>query len=394
MRLFETGGDVERMSNLGISQTQASRRDERTKSALIVNNSGLYWPSGMVRAMQYEPFFRSSPEWEATFSTRHSEFLTRLTLDRRLPVRIARRMFRRHLARYTTLWEEQQEDKLVAEAENHDIVSIIKSHGIRLYERILELKRPRVIMDINDAVWLPHFYWNDLTETLSMVHGVICENEYIADYARRFNSRVFVVPDSPQVEIFDRFRGSVHRDPRRVTLGWIGGYQNLGALIGILDALEPLFARYPQLHLRVVGARSSMLPKRKYLRYSCRSKFSQSDMVREVLAFDIGLFPLLHNDDGRARGTLKALVYMSGEVAVVGENFGENPGLIQEGINGVLVSSLNEWHDKVENLVLDAGQRLALAKGGLDTVRQKYTGAHIFGRIVDAYNCVCVSASG
>lgn len=362
------------------------------KRALIVNEAGLYWPSGMVRALQYEPFFRNNPDWETKFTTRHSEFLTRLTLDRRLPVRLARRPFRRPLAKYTMWWDRRQEEQILALAANCDIVSLVKTRGLQLYKRLLQLNGPRLVIDINDAVWLRSFYWTDLPETLSIVHGVICENDFVADYARQYNSQVFVIPDSPQVEVFDALRDTVHRNPRQITLGWIGASQNLAPLLGILEALEPLFERYPLLHLRVVGAKQSMLPKRKYLRYSCRPRFSQLEMVREVLGFDIGLFPLLRNDDGRARGTLKALVYMSGEAAVVGENFGENRKLIQEGVNGVLASSLDEWHEKIENLVTNSEERTALARRGLDTVRQGFTAGHIFERIIDAFDTVSGSS--
>jgi glycosyltransferase involved in cell wall biosynthesis len=292
------------------------------------------------------------------------------------------------LAKYTRAWDKRQEDKVVDQASNCDIVSIIKSPGIQLYQRLRELNGPRVIMDINDAVWLPAFKWADLPETVAMVHAVICENEYVAAYAHQFNSRIFVIPDSPQVEIFDLFRDRVRRNSRQVVLGWIGGSQNIGPLLKILEPLESLFARYPQLHLRVVGADRSKLPKMKYVRYSCRPAFSQIDMVREVLAFDIGLFPLLHDDDGRARGTLKALVYMSGEAAVVGENFGENPKLIQDGVNGVLASSPHEWHEKLEYLITNAGQRSALAKCGLETVRKRFTAGHTFERLIAAYTSV------
>jgi glycosyltransferase involved in cell wall biosynthesis len=380
------------MSAAAISQNQESQRcslaKQKVKRALIVNHAGLYYPSGMVRAMQYEPFFRNSSDWKATFTTRNSEILTKLFMDRRLPVRAARKFFRRPLARLNYVSQRRLEENILRHAVKCDIVSIIKSPGIQLYRHILKLKRPRLIADINDAVWMPHLYWPDVAETLSIVHGVICENEYIADYARRYNPCVFVIPDSPQIEVFDAFRARVQRDPQKITLGWIGGSQNLKPLLVILEALEPLFARYPQLHLRVVGADRSMLPKSKYLRYSCRPRFDQVEMVREVLSFDIGLFPLQRNDDGRARGTLKALVYMSGEAAVVAENFGENLRLIHDGINGMLARSIEEWHSKIEHLIENPEDRLALGKRGLETVRRDFTADNIFKKIVNAYDCL------
>src|SRR6516162_8691023 len=102
----------------------------KAKSTLIVNEAGLYWPSGMVRAMQYNPFFKNSLKWQATFTTRHSEFLTRLALDRDgLTSRLVRKLCRRVLPVYVTWWNRKQEDEIVASACKYHIIHIVKSPG-------------------------------------------------------------------------------------------------------------------------------------------------------------------------------------------------------------------------------------------------------------------------
>jgi glycosyltransferase involved in cell wall biosynthesis len=340
----------------------------------------------MVRALQFEPRFKVSPDWQAAFMTRHSELLTRFLGDSRLAVRIARRPFRHILRKYNKRWELRREDEIIERAKKCDLVSMVKSAGIRLYDRLSKLEGPGVVMDINDACWMPCFGWTDLPETLQMVHGVICENEYIAKYARCYNNNVHVVPDSPQIEVFDPLRPTIRRDEDKVVLGWIGGAQNIAPLHQIREPLEALFSHFPKLHLRVVGADESRLPKFKHVRYSCRATYDQSTMVREVLRFDIGLFPLLRNEDGLARGTLKAKVYMSGGAAVVADHFGENPGLIRDGVNGMLASSLSDWHHKLQSLISDRCQRLRIAEQGLSTIRENFTVSHIFNRLIAAYD--------
>ena len=244
-----------------------------------------------------------------------------------------------------------------------------------------------MIMDINDAVWLQKKGedWKELDEMLAAVHGVICECEYVAEYARRFNTNVFVVSDAPQLEVFDRYRGEIRRDPERIVLGWVGSGHNIGPMFKILEPLEALFSRHPNLHLRIVGADASMLPPFENVRVSYQLNYDQDAMVREVLGFDIGLFPLFRNEDGRGRGTLKAKIYMSGEAVAVCENYGENPGLIKDGVDGMLVSSPDDWHDKLEWLITHREERLAIARRGLETIRNEFTAQHVFGRILGAY---------
>lgn len=359
---------------------------QSTRRVLIVNECGAFWPSGYVRALQYKSLFDACPEWDAEFTTRRSEPLARLGADRRIAVRAALKPFRKQLSGYVSDWEKRQEDRIVRSALAFDIVIINKSPGIELYKRLRDLNGQRIIMDINDAVWLPAFGWNDLTETLSIVDAVICENEYIAGYARRHNQDVWVIPDAPQIEVFDRFRSSIRRDTQSIVVGWIGARQNVGPLIHLAEPLEKLFRRYESLRLRVVGAGPSDINQLRSLRHSCRPSFDQIEMVSEVLRFDIGLFPLLRDEDGLARGTLKAMVYMSGEAAVVAEYFGENPNLINNNINGLLASSPEEWYDCLERLVIDSPRRNIISRNGLETIRDKFTAERIFEKMIEVYD--------
>jgi len=356
----------------------------RPKRALIVTDRGLLMPSGMVRALQYKPLFDRCVEWHAEFTSRRSEWLFRLRYDNALRSRIPRRILGRLGYRYIDYWEQHRENEIVKRARSADIVSIVKSPGDRLYRRLLKLGRPRVVMDLNDAVWLPSYHWTGIGTLLKDVHGVICENEYVASYVRRFNPRVAIVPDSPQIEVFDRFRDTIRRDPNKIVLGWIGGAETIGHLYRIFEPLEALFRGPPQLHLRVVGAEESMLPRFEQVRWSCCPSFDQEQMAREVLRFDIGLFPLFHTEDARGRGTLKAMVYMSGGAVAVCERYGENPKLIEDGVNGLLASSPEEWYEKLEGVISDSHKRLRIASQGIRTVRNAFTAEHVFSKLVRA----------
>jgi glycosyltransferase involved in cell wall biosynthesis len=96
-------------------------------------------------------------------------------------------------------------------------------------------------------------------------------------------------------------------------------------------------------------------------------------MVKEVLAMDIGLFPLFNTEEALMRGALKATVYMSGGAVAVCRNLGESRELIEDGVNGVLAEGPEEWFAKLEHLVLDGDRRRAIAAAGLRTIRERFT---------------------
>lgn len=295
----------------------------------------------------------------------------------------------RPLSAYVARWEQRHEAELVRRAADFDLVYLVKISHLPLYEKLCALNRPKVVMEMNDGLWLPAFQrgeWKVLDAILAVSHAVICENEHVADYARRHNACVQVVPDSPQIETFERWRNKVQRDPAKVVLGWVGGAENVGALYRILEPLEALFAKHPHLHLRVVGADASYLPRFENVRCTNLAQYNQEIMVRETLAFDIGLFPLFHNGDALSRGTLKAMIYMSAEAAVIAENIGENPRLIQDGVNGLMASTPDEWLQKLEWLVTHPEERRAIARRGLETVRERFSAPVVFRQLTAAFD--------
>ena len=108
-------------------------------------------------------------------------------------------------------------------------------------------------------------------------------------------------------------------------------------------------------------------------------------MVEETLAFDIGLFPMFHTQDGLARGNLKAMIYMSAGAAALCEDYGENRTLITDGVNGALASSMEQWLQKMEWLATDSAARQAMAARGLQTIREQFSAEVVFRQLQDAF---------
>ena len=292
---------------------------------------------------------------------------------------------------YQTYWERRQEDEIVRRAPEFDLVYLVKTPHLPIYRRLKALGGPKVVMEMNDGLWLPFFknnWWMDLDEIIAKSDAVICENGHLADYARRYNRHAHVVPDSPQLEVFDRLRGEVSRNPDQIVLGWMGSAENAGSLYRILEPLEALSIRHPTLHLRVVGANGSHLPMFENVRCTYLPKYNQETMAREALKFDIGLFPLYHNGDALSRGTLKAMIYMSAEAAVIAERVGENPNLIREGVNGLLAETPNEWFEKLDYLMSHAEKRQEIARNGLNTIRTDFTTPIVFEKLLDTFDAI------
>ena len=97
---------------------------------------------------------------------------------------------------------------------------------------------------------------------------------------------------------------------------------------------------------------------------------------REVELFntcDIGVYPLPDDDWSKGKCGFKAIQFMACGVPVLSAAVGVNREIIQDGVNGYLASSQDEWIAKLERLLGDAGLRRRFAEAGRRTIAERYS---------------------
>lgn len=347
------------------------------RSLLILNRLDVV--QATVRALQFQDQLR-----DASFALRTPAWTVRL--QRYWPHRPALRW----PADWLTHWAcRRQERQIVRQASHARVVYNVGVPSWRLHQRLVEARRRhgfRLVTDMVDAQWLPwfaQFGWDRLDEMLTQSDAVFVTNRYLAEYAQRFCERVLIVPDAPQLEVFDRRRDQVQRlDPEQeLRVGWIGGRDTVFSLHRIHEALEALAAARPKLHLRILGAPVDRLPRFEKVRWSTVEHYDQETMVREALQMHIGVFPQFHVEESVCRGALKSKIYMAAGAAVVAERLGENEELIEEGRNGLLAESNDQWRAQLLRLADDHALRQRLAAAGLATIREQFSGPHVGGQL-------------
>ncbi|MCC9601168.1 glycosyltransferase [Stieleria sp. JC731] len=345
---------------------------------LIVYES-LATPTTTVRALQFENCFEKDSSLHATFIGRTSERMN--AIMQRWPWRPS--------LRRPAIWAEtkviqKREDQIVELAKSHDTVMLVTVPSWRLHQRLCDLPNTKVVTDLIDAVWLPAFQsagWQHIHQMLQTSDAVICENEFTARYTRSHNSNVAIVPDSPQIEVFDRYRDSIKRDRNQTTIGWIGGKYTADALYRIFEPLEKVFAESSNLRLLLLGADPDRLPRFEHFQPSVIPSYNQTSMVQNALAMDIGIFPMFKVDESLYRGALKSRIYMAAGCAVVGQKLGDNELLIEHDCNGRLAASDQDWIDSLRLLIADRQSRERIATAGLEKVRTEYSRDRCYDRL-------------
>jgi len=267
------------------------------------------------------------------------------------------------------------ENRIRKLARNVDVIYLNKVSSPALLQDLLKDKHARIVYDFGDAIWLQEWSEAELNEVLREVDAVTTDNEVTASYVRKVNPNCVVIPDAPALHAFDERRIELAKKPEdRVVLGWLGSPGTAYNLYVIWEALEELFKRHDNLHLRLVGTGHDLrlLPEFENVKFSCVSFYDQTRMIEEVFGMHIGLFPLQDVERCRMRGVFKATNYMSGEAAVIASPVGQCTDFIKDGVNGMLAVTKQEWIDKLEHLIVDAALRRRLAENGLATVRESF----------------------
>jgi glycosyltransferase involved in cell wall biosynthesis len=271
------------------------------------------------------------------------------------------------------------------DASQFDVVFIYREMfpiGPAVVERLLALRdHPAVVFDFDDAIFLPSVsdanrliaalkYPRKVASIIRHSDHVIAGNEYLAAYARRFSDEVTTIPTCVDT---DRFAPSANRaagrDDARPVVGWIGSPTTASYIHALTPVLKRVHERHPFV-LRVSGAGEPMLVPGLVIDNAAWS------LEREVELFntcDVGVYPLTDDEWSKGKCGFKAIEFMACGVPVVASAVGVNREIIQDGVNGFLAETADEWVDKLGRLLKDRELRCRFATAGRRTVEERYS---------------------
>jgi glycosyltransferase involved in cell wall biosynthesis len=97
---------------------------------------------------------------------------------------------------------------------------------------------------------------------------------------------------------------------------------------------------------------------------------------REVELFntcDIGIYPLADDEWSKGKCGFKAIEFMACGVPVVAAAVGVNREIIEDGVNGFLASTEDEWVDKLGRLLAGRELRRRFGEAGRRTIEARYS---------------------
>lgn len=244
-------------------------------------------------------------------------------------------------------------------------------------ERFLNVIKLPYVVDYDDALF--HQYdqhrlaivrWllgGKIAQVMRHAATVVAGNAYLADYARSAGSSAVEI--IPTVIDLDRYPINLtSADLNRVfTIGWIGSPSTSVYLEAIAPALAALCADH-QVKVCLIGATNVILPGVNVETIA----WSESTEVSLMQQFDVGIMPLPDEPWARGKCGFKLIQYMACGLPIVASPVGVNCEIVEQGINGFLAQTPEEWQNALLTLLRDKVLRERMGLAGRQKVERKY----------------------
>jgi len=256
----------------------------------------------------------------------------------------------------------------------HREASII---GPPIFEWIIaKVLRRKYIYDFDDAIWLANYsdsnakfhrlkaYWK-VKKIMKWAGEISAGNDYLKEYALKYNENVRVIPTTIDLE---NVHNVVTKQSETINIGWTGTHTTMA----YLDNLIPVLKRLEQKHTFTFTIISNLEPT-----YDLASlkfiQWSKETEIKDLSTFNIGVMPLKEDVWANGKCGFKALQYMALQIPSVVSPVGVNKEIIQNGENGYLCATDEEWENILSSLIENKEQRITIGQNGQKTIENHFS---------------------
>jgi glycosyltransferase involved in cell wall biosynthesis len=266
--------------------------------------------------------------------------------------------------------------------------------GTSFFEKMFSKKAP-IIFDFDDSIWIQNvsemnkrfsFLKNaektkDLIKLSSMIFA---GNQYLANYASGLNKNIKIVPTTIDTDQYKRVDSLKKED--RVCIGWSGSFSTIQHFKTAIPFLTLIKKKYGEkVYFKIIGDG-------KYYSEELDTKgidWNAKSEIEDLSEFDIGIMPLPDDDWAKGKCGLKGLQFMALHIPTLMSPVGVNVEIIQQGINGFLPKSLEDWVEQLSKLIEDKNLRDSIGHAGRKTVEDNYSVKAWKDRYLEYFNEAC-----
>lgn len=259
----------------------------------------------------------------------------------------------------------------------------------------------KMIMDIDDAVWYvrrdnPTFnqfmandgkYTHDISCMLDEVDRITTTSPYlrnvICDKTYNRHDKVDVIPNYINLDLYAHRYDAVDRDT--ITITHFGSTTHFEDLLqpAFVEAMEKLMREFPNIRFLTVGA---FIPEFRY-KFGPRyvNEFGHIDIygwIKDKFPLfmeqtDIVVAPLEIDVYNRSKSSIKYLEYSSAKRPGVYQDIVQYQSVIDNGVNGYLAQSKEDWYESLKKLITDVSLRKNMGDAAFATTQEYQIKDHV-----------------
>ncbi len=263
----------------------------------------------------------------------------------------------------------------------YDLVYIflwVTPFGLPGMEKLFVKKNPNIIYDIDDAIFMKSK--SLVNRSADFIRGrskpfflmknakhVIACTPFLTEVAKKFNNNVTDISSTINTKTYQPV--NTYQNDHKLVLGWSGSHSTSEFLYLLKESLLELNKKR-SFKLLVMGDVDFKIEGLDIEAIA----WTAADEIPTLQKFDIGLYPLpLDTDWVLGKSGLKALQYMAVGVPVIATAIGANHRIIEDCKNGFLVTTPQEWIEKLEFLVNHPEVRKCAGMAGRKNVLDNYS---------------------
>jgi glycosyltransferase involved in cell wall biosynthesis len=237
--------------------------------------------------------------------------------------------------------------------------------------------KKKIIHEYDDAIWLPGGEkisrikkWVKATWKIKYIikwsYKVAAGNNFLCDYARQYNSSVFLIPTVVDTD-HGHYIQRNQNDTGKIVVGWTGTHTTLHNL-EVIEGVIPELKKEIDFDFFVISNKPPG--------WAFDFVYKQWELVSEqedLLKMHIGIMPLKQGPWFEGKCGFKLIQYLACGIPTIASPVGVNSQIVIHGQNGFIASGKQEWIRYLKLLCADPALRSEMGKKGRKHVEDNYS---------------------
>lgn len=250
--------------------------------------------------------------------------------------------------------------------------------GPPVFEWLLsKLFRKKIIYDFDDAIWIPggekmtwrkRFFkstWK-VKHIIRWAYKVSCGNEFLCNYARKYNSHTVLLPTVFNTER-SKLKQKTNPGKEKVVVGWTGSHTTLHNLEEIEEVIKELKSEI-DFDFYVISNR----PPSWNFDFIFK-KWEEATEAEDLLRMDIGVMPLKKGPWFEGKCGFKLIQYHAFAIPAIASAVGVNSLVTVHAKTGFIAENKTEWKNYLKQLISDTGLRKSMGETAKEHIEKNYS---------------------